>query len=118
MFRHKQSNAEATGPQRSGYTKGKQYHQSIIIPNYHRIMSHSQILDVKPIFKKEPLTVATPAKRGRKRKTEDPALAAPSTSAKSTTMNIALDAVKNEPFNWRKKLRLQHQQLAPSKTEV
>ncbi|XP_064549492.1 uncharacterized protein LOC135436040 [Drosophila montana] len=77
-----------------------------------------KILDVKPIFKTEPLTVATPAKRGRKRKTEDPALAAPSTSAKSTTMNIALDAVKNEPFNWRKKLRLQHQQLAPGKTEV
>ncbi|TDG50022.1 hypothetical protein AWZ03_003532 [Drosophila navojoa] len=75
-----------------------------------------KIVDVKPIFKSEPLTAATPAKRGRKRKTEDAA----SSSNKSNTPDIPLDAVKNEPLSWRKKLRLQPQPqlLTANKTEI
>ncbi|XP_017867308.1 PREDICTED: myb-like protein P [Drosophila arizonae] len=77
-----------------------------------------KIVDVKPIFKSEPLTAPPPAKRGRKRKTED--AASSSNNVKSNTPDIPLDAVKNEPLSWRKKLRLQPQPqpLTASKTEI
>ncbi|KAH8381554.1 hypothetical protein KR093_008043 [Drosophila rubida] len=71
-----------------------------------------KLIDVKPIFKSEPLSTApTGNKRGRKRKTED--------NAKPTSTELALDAVKHEPIAWRKKQRLQQQQLlTASKTEI
>ncbi|XP_060646136.1 nucleolar protein dao-5 [Drosophila nasuta] len=68
------------------------------------------LMDVKPIFKSEPLPTGN--KRGRKRKTDD--------NAKPTNSSeLSLDAVKHEPVAWRKKQRLQQQQLLPaSKTEI
>ncbi|KAH8312101.1 hypothetical protein KR044_009411 [Drosophila immigrans] len=65
------------------------------------------LMDVKPIFKSEPLPVTpTGNKRGRKRKTEV-----------ANSAEVTLDAVKPEPIAWRKKQRLQ-QLLPASKTEI
>ncbi|KAM8706422.1 hypothetical protein ACLKA7_010662 [Drosophila subpalustris] len=82
-----------------------------------------KLMDIKPIFKSEPLAVTAAGKtRARKRKTEDVASETASGSAgKSSTAEIALDTVKNEPLTWRKKQRLQQQQQqlqVPSKADV